>query len=256
MHGQPPHRDNRGDSAGTRDVPHQPRDRTVPATVLIVDDHAMFAELLAEALAADGLDVVGTCGTLEDALRTVVADPPDLVVLDHNLPGATGTSGIAAVKRSAPATRVLMLTAVQERAVLLAAMDAGCDGFVTKRQNLAEVRGAVAAVLRDETPVSSDMVGGLVARRPMPVGCDLSSREADVLQLIGAGLSNRDIAAELRISVNTVRNHVQHLLGKLGAHSKLEAVAIASRLDLLRLSGASSSHTPPGARAHVRTRVR
>ena len=226
MHGQPPHRDSRGDPAGTLDVPQQPRARTVPATVLIVDDHAIFAELLAEALAADGLAVVGTCGTLEDALRRVAVDPPDVVVLDHNLPSVTGTSGIAAVKRSAPATRVLMLTAVQERAVLLAALDAGADGFVTKRQSLAEVRGAVAAVLRDETPVSSDMVGA--------VGGDLSSREADVLQLIGAGMTNRDIAAELRISVNTVRNHVQHVLNKLGAHSKLEAVAIASRLDLLR----------------------
>jgi DNA-binding NarL/FixJ family response regulator len=194
----------------------------------------MFAELLAEALAAEGHEVVGTCGTLDDALRTVAAGAPDLVVLDHNLPAATGTSGIAAVKRSAPGTRVLMLTAVQERAVLLDAMDAGADGFVTKRQNLSEVRAAVAAVLRGETPVSSDMVGGLVARRPMPVGGDLSSREADVLQLIGAGMSNRDIGAELRISVNTVRNHVQRVLTKLGAHSKLEALAVASRLDLLR----------------------
>lgn len=194
----------------------------------------MFAELLAEALTLDGFAVVGSCGTLEEALGKIATAPPDLVVLDHNLPCATGTSGIASVKRSAPTTRILMLTAVMERAVLWEAMDAGCDGFVTKRQNLAEVRRAAAAVLRGETPVSSDMVGGLVARRPMPVGGDLSAREADVLQLIGAGMSNRAIAAELTISVNTVRNHVQHVLAKLGAHSKLEAAAIASRLGVLR----------------------
>ena len=201
---------------------------------MIVDDHAMFAELLAESLTLDGFDVVGICGSMVDALAQVASSPPDLVVLDHGLPGRSGASGVAAVKRAAPGTKVLMLTAAQERAVLLEAMDAGCDGFVTKRQSIGEVRSAVAAVLRDETPVSSDMVSALVSRRPMPPGGDLTVRETEVLQLFGAGLSNQDVASALDISVNTVRNHAQCVLVKLGAHSKLEAVAVASDLGLLR----------------------
>jgi DNA-binding NarL/FixJ family response regulator len=136
-----------------------------------------------------------------------------------------------------------MLTASDERAVLLEAMDAGCDGFVTKRQDVGEVLAAVAAVLRGDTPISPDMVGALLGSRPGPPGGDLTQRESEVLQLIGAGRSNKQTARELGISVHTVRNHVQHILDKLGAHSQLEAVAIASRLGLLRSHGPAASHS-------------
>lgn len=202
-------------------------------TVLLVDDHRIFGELLGEALAANGMDVVGLCGTVADALDAIAVAAPDVVVLDHNLPSGTGAGGIAAVKRLAPRTRVLMLTAAEQRSVLQEAMDAGCDGFVTKRHSVATVIAAVEAVLRGETPISPDVAGGLVGRRSVAVGGDLTRREADVLRLIGAGLANQDIADELRISVNTVRNHVQRVLTKLDAHSKLEAVAIAARNGLI-----------------------
>ncbi|MEU4375216.1 response regulator transcription factor [Pseudonocardia alni] len=238
MQGQPPRRDSSCRAAGTGHGPTPRRDRTVTArsgvTILLVDDHTIFAELLAEALALSGFEILGICGTLEQAVDVVRSSAPDVIVLDHNLPLGSGAGGVAALKSAAPGTRVLMLTAAQERGVMLEALEAGCDGFVTKRQNLAEVRRAVEAVLRDETPVSADMAGGLVGRRPMPVGGDLSAREGEVLQLMGAGMSNRDIADELRISVNTVRNHVQRVLIKLDAHSKLEAVAVANRLGLVR----------------------
>jgi DNA-binding NarL/FixJ family response regulator len=202
-------------------------------TVLLVDDHRVFGELLAEALAAHGMEIVGLCGTLAEALDAVAGTLPDVVVLDHNLPAGSGAGGVAAMKRRAPRTRVLMLTAAEQHSVLQEAMDAGCDGFVTKRHSVAAVIAAVEAVLRGETPISPDVAGGLLGRRSPSVGGDLTRREADVLHLVGAGLSNRDIADELRISVNTVRNHVQRVLAKLGAHSKLEAVAIAARNGLL-----------------------
>jgi len=217
--------------------------RSVP-TVLLVDDHQIFGELLGEALTANGMDVVGLCGTLAEALDAVAETLPDIVVLDHNLPSGTGAGGVAAVKRRAPRTRVLMLTAAEQRSVLQEAMDAGCDGFVTKRHSVAVVIAAVEAVLRGETPISPDMAGGLVGRRSPSVGGDLTHREAAVLQLIGAGLSNQDIADELRISVNTVRNHVQRVLTKLDAHSKLEAVAIAARNGLLRSDRDRAGGTP------------
>jgi DNA-binding NarL/FixJ family response regulator len=207
--------------------------RSAP-TVLLVDDHQIFGELLGEALTANGMEIVGICGALADALDAVAATLPDVVVLDHNLPAGSGAGGVAALKRRAPRTRVLMLTASEQRSVLQEAMDAGCDGFVTKRHSVATVIAAVEAVLRGETPISPDVAGGLIGRRSLSVGGDLTRREADILQLIGAGLSNHDIAEELRISVNTVRNHVQRVLTKLDAHSKLEAVAIAARNGLLR----------------------
>jgi DNA-binding NarL/FixJ family response regulator len=204
------------------------------ATVVIVDDHQVFAELLGEVLVTRGLEVVGIHSTLTDGMAAVAQLAPDLVILDHRLPGNTGASSVRTLKQRSPSTRVLMLTAADERAVLLEAMDAGCDGFVTKRQDIGEVLAAVTAVLRGDTPISPDMVGALLGSRPSPLGGNLTPRESDVMQLIGAGCSNQQTARELGISVHTVRNHVQHILDKLGAHSQLEAVAIASRLGLLR----------------------
>lgn len=203
-------------------------------SVLIVDDHRIFAELLAEVLCTRGLRVVGICSTMADGMAAVQDRTPDLVVLDHRLPGDTGASSVTELKRRSPSTRVLMLTAADERAVLLEAMDSGCDGFVTKRQDSDEVMAAVFAVLRGDTPISPDMVGALLGTRPKPPGGDLTAREFEVLQLIGAGRSNRQIADELGISPHTVRNHVAHLLDKMEAQSRLEAAAIAGRLGLLR----------------------
>jgi len=225
-----------------------PRDDAT--TVVIIDDHQVFAGLLGEVFVARGLNVVGICSTLDDGMAAVAASAPDLVVLDHRLGGDTGASSVRALKERSPSTRVLMLTASDERAVLLEAMDAGCDGFVTKRRDIGEVFAAVAAVLRGDTPISPDMVGALLGSRPSPPGGDLTPRESDVLQLIGAGHSNKQTARELGISVHTVRNHVQHLLDKLGAHSQLEAVAIASRLGLL--SSARDGVNPPVITAHQR----
>lgn len=204
------------------------------STVVIIDDHQVFAELLGEVLSARGLELVGVYSTLADGMAAITDRAPDLVVLDHRLPDVTGASSVTALKRRSPSTRVLMLTAADERAVLLEAMESGCDGFVTKRQDIGEVMAAVSAVLRGETPISPDMVGALIGTRPSPPGGDLTARESDVLHLIGAGRGNRQVADELGISVHTVRNHVAHVLEKLGAHSRLEAVAIAARMGLLR----------------------
>ena len=140
------------------------------ATVVIIDDHQVFAELLGEVLVSHGLDVVGIHSALEGGMAAVAERAPDLVILDHRLPGDTGASSVRALKRSSPTTRVLMLTAADERAVLLEAMNAGCDGFVTKRQDINEVMAAVAAVLRGDTPISPDMAGALIGEQTEPTG--------------------------------------------------------------------------------------
>jgi DNA-binding NarL/FixJ family response regulator len=127
-----------------------------------------------------------------------------------------------------------MLTSYTDPIILNEAVDAGCDGYVTKRNGTSEILSAVLAVASDETPVSSDMVRSLVRRDYAGVGSDLTERELEVLRIAALGHSNKEIAAELYLSVNTVRNHMQHVLNKLGAHSKLEATAIAVRVGILR----------------------
>ncbi len=206
-----------------------------PIQVLIVDDHRVLAELLTSALSMSAnVRVVGTVGTAADGVRSAATLRPDVVILDYDLPDANGVSVIASIKEVCPTARVLMLTSYTDPIILDEAISAGCSGFITKRNGASEILAAVLAVASDETPVSPDMVRSLVDRNPVGLGSDLTERELEVLRIASKGLSNKEIAAELFLSVNTVRNHMQHVLNKLGAHSKLEATAIAARVGLLR----------------------
>ncbi|BAN01918.1 response regulator transcription factor [Ilumatobacter coccineus] len=206
-----------------------------PIRVLIVDDHRVLTELLTSALSmSERVTVVGSVGTAIDGVRQVASLRPDVVLLDYDLPDGDGVSVVSAIIEASPGVRVLMLTSYTDPVVLSEAMEAGCSGFITKRNGASEILAAVLAVASDETPVSPDMVRALVAKNSVGLGSDLTAREIEVLRIAAKGLSNKEIAAELYLSVNTVRNHMQHVLNKLGAHSKLEATAIATRIGILR----------------------
>lgn len=203
--------------------------------VVIVDDHRVLAELLTAAWStSDEVAVIESVGTAAEAIDTVSAVQPDVVILDYDLPDTDGVAVVASIKEACPACRVLMLTSYTDPVILNEALDAGCDGYVTKRNGASEIMSAVLAVAADETPVSADMVRSLVRRDYDGVGSDLTERELEVLRIASSGHSNKEIAAELYLSVNTVRNHMQRVLNKLGAHSKLEATAIAVRAGILR----------------------
>lgn len=203
--------------------------------VLIVDDHRVIAELLAEALArADDIVVIGTVGTSAEAVAATKSLRPDVVVLDYDLPDTEGAGALTALRAAVPTTRILMLTSYSSPVVLNEVMDAGAAGFVTKRNGSAEILAAVRAVASDQTPVSADMLRSVVGQIGTGPRADLTERELQILQIASLGRSNKAIADELHLSVNTVRNHMQHVLTKLDAHSKLEATAIAARLGILR----------------------
>jgi len=203
--------------------------------VVLVDDHQMLSELLASALSErDEITVVGTARTGAEALSLVADLRPDVVVLDYELPDGDGVSIIEPIRRASPGSRVLMLTSYTDPVILNDALEAGCVGFVTKRNSSDEIVSAVLAVLAEEIPVSADMVGALIGRDGSGLGSDLTPREVEVLRLAARGSTNQEIADELILSVNTVRNHMQRVLNKLGAHSKLEAAAIGVRLGIVR----------------------
>lgn len=203
--------------------------------VVIVDDHRVLAELLTAALSmSDDVAVLESVGTAKDAIARVRALQPDIVILDYDLPDCDGVSAVSAIKDACTTCRVLMLTSYTSPAILSDAFDAGCDGFVTKRSGASEILSAVLAVASDETPLSADMVHSLIRGEVGGLGSDLTQREMDILRSASLGHSNKEIAIELYLSVNTVRNHMQHVLNKLGAHSKLEATAIAVRAGILR----------------------
>lgn len=208
-----------------------------PVRVLIVDDHRVLAELLTASLSvSERVNVVGSAGSAAEGIRSTATLRPDVVILDYDLPdsGVDGVSMVSSLKEASPGTRLLMLTSSTDPVVLREAMDAGCSGFMTKRNGSAEILSAVLAVASDETPVSPDMVRALIGRDSFSLGADLTERELEVLQIAAQGHSNKAIAGMLNLSVHTVRNHMQHVLDKLGAHSKLEATAIAVKAGLLR----------------------
>jgi len=211
--------------------------------LLIVDDHDMFADSLRLALSAEAdLDVVGTAATLAQARNMVSTTAPDVVLLDHRLPDGLGVDSIADLKLLRPEANIVVLTAAAEDSMLVAATEAGCAGFILKTSPLDELVAAVRTAAAGEIMVSSDLLGRLLNRlhhqydRP---ASDLTAREREILQLIAEGLTNGAIATRLFISVNTVRNHVQSILAKLDAHSKLEALSVAIRDGLIDPPGPS-----------------
>jgi DNA-binding NarL/FixJ family response regulator len=211
--------------------------------LLIVDDHDMFAESLRVALSAEpDLTVVGIAATLAQARSMVVSTAPDVVLLDHRLPDGLGVDSIAELKTLRPDTKIVVLTAVAEDSMLVTATESGCAGFILKTSPLDELVTAVRTAAAGEIMVSSELLARLLNRlhhqheRPAH---DLTGREREILELIAEGLTNGAIAKRLFISVNTVRNHVQSVLAKLDAHSKLEALSIAIREGLIDPPGTS-----------------
>ena len=218
------------------DAPGPPDDR--PVRVLIVDDHEVLSASLALVLDDQpGLKVVGIAGTLAQARRLLGTTTPDVVLLDHRLPDGDGVSAIGELLAIRPSVGIVVLTASAADHVLVAAIEAGAAGFVSKTRSLQEVTSAVRAAAAGEAVISPEMLARLLPRLhrgggPAPRG-ELTEREREVLSLLADGMSNAAIAGALSVSVHTVRNHIANLSAKLGAHSKLEALSIAVRDGLL-----------------------
>lgn len=208
-----------------------------PIRVLIVDDHAMFASSLAVVIDAEpDLRVIDTAGSAQAALEKAAATHPDVVLLDHRLPDGDGISLIPALTAHRPSPQIVMLTASTSDQVLLAAIDAGVSGFIDKTRNVGDVLSSIRSAAAGESLVSPQLLSRLLPRlRRQNVESEqsITDRERDVLQCLTEGMSNAEIAARLTVSVHTVRNHVANLSAKLGAHSKLEVLAIAVRRGLV-----------------------
>lgn len=206
--------------------------------VVLVDDHEMFTEGLARVLLRETeIEVVGVAATGTAGVELVRTTQPDVVVLDYHLPDDDAPRITAAIFEASPQTRILILSGNDDDRSLLAALDAGCLGFLTKDKAVDELVAAVRRVHAGEAYVPTERLTALLPHLGRPLarlGADLSEREREVLDCLASGMSNPAIAEHLFLSIHTVRNHVQGVLHKLSAHSKLEAVAIATREGLLR----------------------
>jgi DNA-binding NarL/FixJ family response regulator len=204
-----------------------------PLRVLIVDDHPIWRDGLAEKLAGAGFAVVGTAAGGAQALRLVGATRPRVVLLDLHLPDLPGAEVTRRLLAADPSVRVLVLSASGERQDVLDAMTAGATGYLMKSAGLEEVMSALRSAAAGEavfTPGLAGLVLGEYRRLVDATARDaprLTGRETEVLRLVAKGLTYREIAERLVLSHRTVQNHVQNTLTKLQLHNKAQLVRYA-----------------------------
>jgi len=239
-----------GGSPGTSAAPQDASLPGEPIRTMIVDDHALFRRGLEMVLASErDIDLVGQASDGAEAVEKAAESLPDVVLMDIRMPRSSGIEACRAMKDAAPSAKIVILTISDEEEDLFEAIRAGASGYLLKDIPLDEVADTVRAVYGGQSLINPSMAGKLLtefatlARRdseeervqqvPAP---KLTDREMQVLKLVARGMNNRDIAKELFISENTVKNHVRNILEKLQIHSRMEAVMVAVREKLIEFS--------------------
>jgi two-component system nitrate/nitrite response regulator NarL len=206
-------------------------------TVVVVDDHPFFRDGVTRGLTRDGrIEVLGEAGTGAEALAVIGRELPDVALVDYQLPDMNGIDVTHALRRDSVATRVLLVSAFTDGAVVFRALEEGAAGYLAKDASRRELIDAVMQVARGETVIPSGLTEGLAAQirlRAQPSAPALTPRELDVLKGFARGLSIPQVAAELFIAPSTVKTHTQRLYEKLDVSDRAAAVAAAMRLRLL-----------------------
>lgn len=222
--------------AGTLADPPAPR----ITRVVIVDKEHVFVDGLTHIVhSRDDMRVIGTAGSVGEAIDVVDDLRPDVVLSAFHLPGGDGARLIEHVLAQRPETKVIILTGTATPEVALRCISAGCSGFVGRTASGDDVTSAIRRVHDGEVVIPPALLPEVVSglRRPaVAIGDDIAPREREVLGHLAQGLSLPEICTTMSISLNTGRNHTQKVIEKLGAHSKLEAVVIALRENLIELS--------------------
>ena len=213
-----------------------------PVRVVVVDDQELFRRGLTMLLGIeDGIEVVGEASNGIDGVSLVVSSVPDVVLLDVRMPKQSGIEACVAIKEAVPMTKIIMLTVSDDEADLYEAVKSGASGYLLKDSSIEEVAQGIRVVADGQSLISPSMAAKLIDEfktmskpdRTAGPALKLTERELEVLRFVARGLSNRDVAAQLAISENTVKNHVRNILEKLQLHSRMEAVMYAVREKLL-----------------------
>jgi DNA-binding NarL/FixJ family response regulator len=216
-----------------------------PIRVAVVDDQELFRRGLVMLVGAeDDIEVVGEASDGEEAAALAEEKAPDVILMDVRMPKLSGTEACVTIKQVAPSAKIIMLTMSDEEVDLYDAIKNGASGYLLKDASIDEVSQAIRLVADGQSLISPSMAAKLLEEfktisrtggKPEEIAPKLTDRELEVLNLVARGLNNREIARDLYISENTVKNHVRNILEKLQLHSRMEAVMYAVREKLLDL---------------------
>ena len=215
-----------------------------PIRVLIADDQRVVRDGLAMLVGLiDGVEITGAACDGEEAVRLAMAHRPDVILMDLRMPGTDGIAATAQLRERLPTARVLVLTTYADDGSILPALRAGAQGYLTKDASAEQIEAAIRAVHAGQThldPLVQERLVAAVATQPPgppppgsgPLPDGLTAREAEVLTLLAAGLSNAEIARQLFVSNATVKTHINRIFAKTGARDRAQAVRYAYQAGL------------------------
>jgi two-component system nitrate/nitrite response regulator NarL len=216
---------------------------TGPIRVLLVDDHPLFRKGIASLLSAEpGFDVVGEASNGQEGIEKARDLMPDVILMDISMPGVNGLEATQRIKQEFPYVRIVILTVSDEDQNLFEAIKSGAQGYLLKKIEPQALFQTLRGVLEGEAPLSRVMATKLLAEfarqrratsEPRTPTATLTEREKEVLGLLAAGKTNKEIAGALGIAENTVKNHLKNILEKLHLENRVQAATFALREGLL-----------------------
>ncbi|MDQ7820386.1 MAG: response regulator transcription factor [Armatimonadota bacterium] len=204
--------------------------------VLVADDHALFRRGVTALLAGrEDMEVVGEAADGEEAIERARELMPDVILMDIKMPGVDGLAATRRIKAEMPYVKILMLTVSETDEDLFEAIKAGASGYLLKNVDPEYLVACLRQAQRGEVPIAPTMASKILrelAAPPEPAP-PLTARERQVLELLAAGKSNKEIALDLKISENTVKNHLRNILEKLHLQNRVQAALYAVRMGLV-----------------------
>jgi DNA-binding NarL/FixJ family response regulator len=219
-----------------------------PIRLLLADDHTLFRKGLLSLLKQEVcFEIVGEAENGQEAIAKTKAQRPDIVLMDIHMPVVNGLDATRQITKTTPETRVVILTVSEEDKNVFEAIKCGAYGYLSKKITPATLRELLLGVSRGEAPLSGPTASKILkefaaqAAKPAETSAvnDLTEREREILQLLAAGLTNKEIGGRLTIAENTVKNHLKNILAKLHLQNRVQAAALALQKGLVSVKSAA-----------------
>ncbi len=210
------------------------KSKSLAIHVTIIEDDATirdgFAYLINE---KEGYEVVSTYPSIEQAVKTIVADEPDVILLDIELPGLSGIDALPKLKQLLPSVYIIMLTVYEDADMIIKALSNGAEGYLTKNTPADKIIASIAEVMEGGGPMSANVARMVIQSFKKNTASPLTKRETEILEQISNGKSRSRIAVEMFIDLETVKTHIKNIYSKLNVHSKADAIKFAKDQKLI-----------------------